>query len=234
MINNELTPSATTVFILSAGHGKRMMPLTRNTPKPLLKIGDHTLIEHHLIRLKAQGFHHIVINIAYLGKQIREKLGDGSHFGLSITYSDEADTGALETAGGIKAALHLIRSNTFIVINADIWTDFNFASLLTPLEKPVRLVMINNPTHNPLGDFGLSEAGLLTNQNTNKFTFSGIGLYKKSLFENLKSGKQALAPIFRSLINENNIEGIKFDGQWHDIGTPERLDEINRLHKAKS
>ena len=230
---NNTTAASTSVFILSAGHGTRMMPLTRDTPKPLLKVGTHSLIEHHLIRLKAQGFFNIIINIAYLGDQIRNTLGDGSEFGLSITYSDEADTGALETAGGIKSACHLINSDTFLVINADIWTDFEFSSLLTPLDKKIRLVMVNNPLHNPEGDFGISETGLLQNIGPNKLTFSGIGLYKKSIFENLSPGKQALAPIFRSLIDENEMEGITFNGQWQDIGTPERLNDINRIYAKK-
>jgi len=225
-----LTPQTTTVLILSAGHGTRMLPLTKNTPKPLLKIGDHALIEHHLIRLKQLGFHNIVINIAYLGQQIRAALGDGSDYGLSIEYSDEAETGALETAGGIKAALPLIQSNPFIVINADIWTDYDFNQLLSPLENMARLVMVQNPSHNPQGDFEISKSGALTNGVNNRHTFSGIAIYQKSMFERLERGKQALGPVFRSLIEHNKIEGQIYKGQWKDIGTPERLEKINQSY----
>ena len=234
-----MTPETTSVVILSAGHGTRMLPLTQDTPKPLLKVGEHSLIEHHLIRLHALGFRQIVINIAYLGNRIRNALGDGSNYGLSITYSDEADTGALETAGGLKAALPLIQSDPFLVINADIWTNFDFTKLLTPLSHLARLVMVNNPDHNLDGDFGLSgdfglpdsESALLNNSPENRATFSGIALYQKSLFNDLKEGKQALGPVFRKLIEQERIEGIKHNGLWKDIGTPERLAEINLLHE---
>jgi len=226
-----ITPEKTSVVILSAGHGTRMLPLTKHTPKPLLKIGNKSLIEHHLIRLKELGFVHVIINIAYLGEQIRSTLGDGSRYELSIKYSDEANTGALETAGGLKAALPLISSDPFMVINADIWTDFNFTQLLTPLKTKARLVMVNNPSHNLDGDFALTETGLLDNSEKERATFSGIALYQKSLFDDLAQGKQALAPIFKSLIEQQCIEGIKFNGQWKDIGTPERLNEVNQAFK---
>jgi len=228
---SQLMPKNTSVVILSAGHGTRMMPLTKNTPKPLLKVGQYSLIEHHLLRLNRLGFQQIVINIAYLGEQIRNTLGDGSQYGLSIEYSDEAETGALETAGGLKAALPLIQSDPFLVINADIWTDYDFSQLLNPLEKQVRLVMVENPPHNPEGDFSISGDALLSNNNKDKLTFSGIGLYQKSVFNELKDGKQALAPVFRSLIEQGEIEGVTIDSQWQDIGTPERLEAINRAYE---
>ena len=230
-----ITPQETSVVILSAGHGTRMLPLTKDTPKPLLKVGDKSLIEHHLIRLKELGFSQIIINIAYLGEKIRSALGNGSRYGLSIKYSDEAETGALETAGGLKAALPLIKSDPFLVINADIWTDFNFCELLTlPLKTQARLVMVNNPPHNSGGDFSLSETGLLSDKKENSATFSGIALYKKSIFNDLAQGKYALAPIFQSLIKQQRIEGIKYNGQWKDIGTPERLNEINLIYQQSN
>ena len=229
------SPLDTTVVILSAGHGTRMLPLTKNTPKPLLKVGDLSLIEHHLVRIKQQGFENIVINIAYLGEQIRNTLGDGSQYSLNINYSDEADTGALETAGGLKAALPLIKSDPFIVVNADIWTDFDFSKLLKkPLSQQARLVMVPNPPHNPDGDFGISnikneELFLLNNDKSSKrLTYSGIGLYSKSMFRNIEKGKQALGPILRSFCDQQGIQALVHDGDWKDIGTPERLEEIRQ------
>jgi len=231
-------PRDTTVVILSAGHGTRMLPLTKDTPKPLLKVGDLSLIEHHLTRLKDCGFEHIVINIAYLGEKIREQLGNGSRYGLCIHYSDEADTGALETAGGLKAALPLINSDPFVVINADIWTDYHFTHLLSPaLKHDARLVMIDNPEHNPTGDFGVesdteNDLSLLNLSEKNRFTFSGIGLYKKALFENIKAGKQALGPLLKQRISKQNVQATVYNGEWKDIGTPERLEQIRRLYQA--
>lgn len=230
---NQLMPETTSVIILSAGHGTRMLPLTQNTPKPLLKVGEYSLIEHHLIRLKQLGFINIVINIAYLGKQIRHTLGDGSKYGLSIQYSDEAKTGALETAGGIKAALPMIKSDPFIVINADIWTNYDFSQLLTSFEKQACLVMVKNPSHNSNGDFAISKQGILSSDTQNRYTFSGIGVYRKSMFAQLNGGKQALAPVFRSLIKNGEIQGLVFNGQWQDIGTPERLEKIKNAYQPK-
>ena len=227
----------TTVVILSAGHGTRMLSLTENTPKPLLKVGNLSLIEHHLIRLKTIGFQHIIINIAYLGDKIRNTLGNGSKYGLNITYSDEADTGALETAGGIKAALPLIKSDPFIVINADIWTDYNFSSLLDyPLDGDACLVMVKNPEHNSNGDFGLStdqgkQLGLLNASENNRHTYSGIGLYSKPMFQKINSGKHALGPLLRALCKKNKISGTVHQGVWKDIGTPERLEEIKQNYQ---
>jgi len=227
----------TTVVILSAGHGTRMLPLTEHTPKPLLKVGDLSLIEHHLVRLKEHNFFHIVVNTAYLGEQIRKQLGDGSSYGLKISYSDEADTGALETAGGLKAALGLINSDPFLVINADIWTDYSFTPLLEQaLDTEARLVMVKNPEHNLDGDFGLSSSnkkgfGLLNTTSKNRYTFSGIGLYKKCIFEQIDKGKQALGPLLKHLITQEKVQAQVYNGQWKDIGTPERLEQIRQLNQ---
>ena len=233
------TPSNTIVFLLAAGRGERMRPLTDTTPKPLLKVGGRNLLEHHLIHLQMAGFKHIVINIAHLAEQIKTVIGDGSQFGLNIKYSDESNTGALETAGGIFNALDLIQSDPFLVINADIYTDFPFEQLLAPLNKSSlgRLVIINNPEHNPTGDFAISgsetsgKASALTLKGENKeqqtITFSGIGLYQKQFFTHLGKGSQALGPLLRAAISKNQLEHTHYQGQWFDIGTPERLAEIN-------
>ena len=217
----------TTVFILAAGRGERMRPLTDHTPKPLLKAGKYRLIEYHLHKLAKQGFKHIVINHAHLGQQIVDTLGDGSRYQLQIEYSDESTSGALETAGGIIHAIDKIRSDCFVVINGDIWTDFDFSNLLSPLDKLARLILVNNPEHHPNGDFHLENS--LVNHNKQKpcLTFSGIALYKKALFRELKPGKQALAPVLINAMQLQQVEGIHHQGTWLDIGTPKRLEILD-------
>jgi len=231
MTEKPYSAANTSVVLLAAGHGKRMWPLTKTTPKPLLKIGDASLIEHHLKRISDLGFRQIVINTAYLGEMIHNHLGDGSQFNLSISYSDESNTGALETAGGLIQALPLIHSDPFVVINADIWTDFDFTHLLEPLDISARLVLVDNPPHNPAGDFCLTSSGLLSklgDQSAVAKTFSGIALYKKSAFNCLSSGKRPLLPVFNSLIEQRQLSGIYYSGTWSDIGTPERLESIRQ------
>lgn len=223
----------TTIVLLAAGHGKRMFPLTQHTPKPLLKVGKLTLIEHHLARISEMGFKHVVINTAYLAEQFPQTLGDGQRYGLNIEYSDESDTGALETAGGLKKALPLIRSDSFITINADIWTDYDFSQLLTTPVKQAKLVLVDNPKHNPKGDFHLHSDGTLSNKGNNMLTFSGIATYQKNIFDHLDEGKQALAPVFRKLISQEKLEGIKHKGEWLDIGTPDRLQQLQQAQRLK-
>lgn len=229
-------PSDTTVVLLAAGHGKRMLPLTKSTPKPLLKVGEHSLIEHHLYRLQELGFRNVVVNLAYLGNQIRQQLGSGEAYGLKIRYSDESATGALETAGGLQNALPLISSDPFLVINADIWTDYPFDQLLNQLEHPARLVMTDNPAHNPNGDFSYQpRSGLLyvRHSTTQTHTFSGIALYRKILFENQSSGVRPLAPLFRELIEKEQLEAVIYEGVWQDVGTPERLASLDQSYKTR-
>ncbi len=225
----KLDPKQTSVVLLAAGHGKRMLPLTEHTPKPLLMVGELSLIEHHLIRIVKQGFLKVIINIAYLGEQIKNHLGNGERFNCTIAYSDETASGALETAGGLQKALPLIESEWFITINADIWTDYDCRALLSELPTHARLVMVDNPAHNPAGDFVLDANGRLAMpsvDNKQTLTYSGIAIYHRHLFETLLPGKQALAPIFRNMINTNSLQGVKLDGEWRDIGTPERLQEL--------
>lgn len=215
------TPENTTVVLLAAGHGKRMRPLTNHTPKPLLKVGNATLIEHHLIKLADLGFKNMVINTAYLGHKIQAHLGSGEQFGMRIAYSDESDTGALETAGGLKKALPLIQSDEFLSINADVWTDFNFTQMLAPLSKNGRIALVPNPPHNPDGDF------LLEGSNQS-LTYSGIALYRKKLFAEVPEGKQALGPILKKMVADNELETIALNAQWTDVGTPERLQKLKQ------
>jgi len=211
-----------TAMILAAGLGSRMRPLTDKTPKPLLEVGGKPLIVWHIERLKQAGFERIVINIAYLGDQIKNYLGDGSQFGVEIQFSDEQEEGPLETAGGIVKALPYL-SETFLVVNGDVWTEYDF------LKRPVlaehclcHLILVENPQHNPQGDFFLTDTD-------KKYTFSGIGYYKKALFSTLGYGKAALAPLLFDAIENMQVSTALYEGQWHDIGTPERLRQVNRM-----
>jgi MurNAc alpha-1-phosphate uridylyltransferase len=216
-------------MILAAGHGKRMRPLTEHTPKPLLSVGGKPLIVWHIENLKKAGFSDIVINIAWLGYQIPETLGDGSRWQINIQYSDEQNEGALETAGGIRKALPLLGSDPFLVVNGDIWCDYAFVPQALNDTTLAHLILVNNPPHNPEGDFYLQDKQLLPEavNPCEKLTFSGIGYYRPELFQNLPNGKQALAPILRKAIGEQRICGEHFSGDWRDIGTPERLQNLD-------
>lgn len=214
-------------MILAAGRGERMRPLTDSTPKPLLTIAGKALIEYHIEALARAGINELVINCAWLGQQIMGKLGDGSDYGVTITYSDEGDQ-ALETAGGIINALGLLGDNPFIVVNGDIWCDYDFSQLPKNPGGLAHLVMVENPEHNPAGDFSLQDDGSLLEEGANKLTFSGIGVYHPGLFANLPKDKQPLAPLLRQAMHMGKVTGEKYKGQWLDIGTPERLDELNQ------
>jgi len=206
-----------------------MRPLTDSTPKPLLKVAGKPLIVHHLERIAKSGFAHVVINHAYLGTQIVEELGGGEQFGLEISYAEES-AGALETAGGIANALPLIRSDPFIVLNADVWTDFDMTELLTPLAHYARLVLVDNPAHHPVGDFNIGSNALLSNNpSQQRLTFSGIALYWRAPFEMHEPGYRPLAPLLNAWIAEEQVEYLHYQGCWLDIGTPERLAELDRL-----
>jgi len=213
-----------TAMILAAGLGSRMRPLTDKVPKPLLEVGEKPLIVWHIEALKRAGFNTIVINIAYLGSQIIEYLGDGSKFGVDLIFSDEQDEGPLETAGGIVKALAYL-SETFLVVNADIWTDYQFLNNHS-LENGqlAHLILVENPEHNLEGDF------LLTGTE-NRFTYSGIGYYSKNMFKELSYGKAALAPLLFEAEKDMRLTTELYEGDWYDIGTPERLNFIN--HKLR-
>jgi N-acetyl-alpha-D-muramate 1-phosphate uridylyltransferase len=213
-------------MILAAGRGERMRPLTDHMPKPLLTVADKPLIVHTINQLVAAGFNDLVINHAHLGQQLEDALGNGQQFGASISYSPEAE--ALETAGGIIHALPLLGDEPFLVINGDIATDFPFVELRFININLAHIILINNPEHNPNGDFGLDSTGLVTNDADRRFTFSGIGVYHPDLFKNVPPGKSKLAPILRQGISEKQVTGELYPGFWMDIGTPERLQELDR------
>ena len=218
-------------MILAAGRGERMRPLTDVTPKPLLQAGPHRLIEYHLLNLAQAGFTDVIINVAWLGQQIIEELGNGDKYNLNISYSNEGDQ-ALETGGGIFNALPLLGEEPFLVINGDVWTDYPFENLRTfQLKDKAHLVLINNPEHNPKGDFSINDSRLL-NDERDRYTFSGIGIYSKDFFTTSSDGKYPLAPMIRKCIDSNEISGEVYEGKWIDIGTPQRLQSLTDLLNA--
>jgi MurNAc alpha-1-phosphate uridylyltransferase len=208
-----------TAMILAAGRGERMRPRTDTKPKPLLEVRGKPLIVWHLEKLSRNGFKKVVINIAHLGYMIPEYLGNGSKWDLEIIYSDEQDIGALESAGGIINACEYL-SEEFLVVNGDVWCDYEFDSSFSLGDKLAHLVLVNNPEHNKDGDFEYMGK---------KYTFSGIGYYSKKIFDGYKTQKLALAPILKDKIKENKISFELYKGEWRDIGTPERLDEVNNV-----
>ncbi len=215
-----------TAMILAAGRGERMRPLTDAVPKPLLEVHNKPLIVWHIEKLASLGFSQIVINIAHLGYKIPDALGDGSRWGVSLIYSDEQVCGGLESAGGIVKALPLIRSETFLVVNGDIWSDYEFKNSFDLGKDLAHLILVKNPEHNQNGDFGLLENRVL-NDAKEKFTFSGIGYYSKKLFDALKCEKAPLAPLLRQAMENGKVGGSFYAGKWHDIGTIQRLEEAN-------
>lgn len=214
------------VMILAAGRGERMRPLTDHTPKPLLQAGGKSLIEHTIKQLVAAGFVDIVINHAHFGQQIEDKLGNGEAYGANIVYSPEGEQ-VLETAGGIINALPLLGNNPFLVVNGDIATDFPFATLKKITVDLAYLILVNNPVHNQQGDFGLEPSGRVINNGLNSYTFSGIGLYHPGMFTGLHAGKHKLGDLLREAVTKKRVSGEKFSGFWMDIGTPQRLQELD-------
>ena len=214
-------------MLLAAGRGERMRPLTDTTPKPLLRIGGQTMIERHILALARAGITGLVINHAHLGEQLVAALGDGHAYGVDIAWSDEGRT-ALETGGGIFRALPLLGDAPFLVVNADIWTEFAFSRLPADIDGLAHLVMVDNPEHNPDGDFSLS-GGRLSQRGPEMLTFSGIGVYRPALFAGCSPGAFPLAPLLRKAMDAEQVSGEHYRGGWFDIGTPERLEAVNRV-----
>jgi MurNAc alpha-1-phosphate uridylyltransferase len=217
-------------MILAAGRGERMRPLTDHTPKPLLKVSGKPLIVWHIENLVRSDITDLVINHAHLGEQIELTLGDGSRYGARIQYSDEGT--ALETAGGIAYAMHLLGDEPFVVINGDIFCDYDFANLhelsaaLKSNGDTAHLVLVNNPPQHPNGDFGLQQQRVT--DSTLKLTFSGIGIYQPGLFAHIMRGTKApLGPILRAQIALGKVSGEHHLGFWADVGTPQRLAELD-------
>ena len=219
-------------FILAAGRGERMRPLTDHTPKPLLVAGGKPLIVWHLERLAAAGFRDIVINHAHLGAQIETALGDGSQWGLSIRYSPEPP-GALETAGGIATALPLLGDEPFLVVNGDVYCDFDFGRffrLTAEGWKPAaHLVMVANPAHHTGGDFSLDCERVIYASGEQTLTYAGIGVFSPAFFAGVQPGSvMKLRPLLDAAIAAGTLTGERFAGRWVDVGTPQRLAELDQ------
>ncbi|MTJ01838.1 N-acetylmuramate alpha-1-phosphate uridylyltransferase MurU [Idiomarina piscisalsi] len=215
-------------MILAAGRGQRMRPLTDNQPKPLLSVAGKPLLAYHLEKLASAGVREVVINHAWKGEQIEQFVGDGSEWELQVSFSPEPE-GGLETAGGVIQALPLLGDEPFWVINGDIWTDWDYSELpkSLPDDMLAHLVMVDNPPHNADGDFVVKD-GYLTEKTQDSKTFAGIGLYRKNLLEPYPEGKHPLKPFFEKAMAERKILASVMDGLWTDVGTPERLEQLNQ------
>ncbi len=221
-------------IILAAGHGKRMQPLTQYTPKPLLEAGGKTLIEAHIERLSDAGISDIIINTGRLGRQFENKLGNGKRYGVNLRYAHEGDE-PLETGGAIVNALPLFDDDFFIAVNGDIWTDYDFARLVCMFDQNTKhychLVLVNNPEHNPQGDFAFSH-GSISNTGEQCYTFSGIAVYDRVLFKDSSHTAFSVAPLLRQAIDKQQASAELYTGNWFDIGTPQRLAELDQWLKS--
>lgn len=219
-------------MILAAGKGERLRPLTLHTPKPLVRAAGVPLIEYHVRALAAAGFTELVINHAWLGQQIEDYLGDGSRFGVRIAYSAEGEP--LETGGGIFQALPLLGDQPFALINGDVFTDYSFAELRKPLAGLAHLVLVANPGHHVGGDFHLQGDQVSDAQaNQVNLTYSGIAVLSPLLFAGCRPGAFKLAPLLRAAMAAGQVSGEQFSGCWVDVGTHERLADVERLLEAR-
>jgi MurNAc alpha-1-phosphate uridylyltransferase len=216
-------------MILAAGRGERMRPLTDATPKPLLKVAGKPLIVWVIERLKRAGVIDLVVNVSHLAEQIKNALGNGAALGVSIAYSFEYEP--LETAGGIAWALPQLNNEPFLVVNSDVYSDYDFSGLTQraqalSADHLAHLVLVNNPEHHPQGDFGLRD-GVLTTDSA-RLTFSGLGIYHPALFAGIVRGEKArLAAQLAKPIAEHRVSGEHFHGEWNDVGTPQRLADLD-------
>ncbi len=214
-------------MILAAGRGERMKPLTDHCPKPLLALAGKPLMVYHIEKLVALGIRDIVINSAWLSEQIQSQIADGSAFGANVSHSVEHE-GGLETAGGIIKALPLLGEEPFIVVNGDIWTDYDFAHLPQQLpDSLAHLVFVDNPEHNEAGDFAITHGKVCQNSEP-KYTFSGIAVYRPELFAGCKVEKAPLPPLWRRYMDDGLIGGELYHGLWTDVGTPIRLQQLEQ------
>ncbi|KAF1684860.1 mannose-1-phosphate guanylyltransferase [Pseudoxanthomonas broegbernensis] len=223
-------------LIFAAGLGERMRPLTDHTPKPLLRAGGKPLIAWHLEKLAAMGVDEVVVNVSWLAARFPEALGDGDRWGLRLRYSHEGDA-PLETGGGMLHALPLLGEAPFIAVNGDVWTDFDFARLPREPRGEAHLVLVDNPVHHPQGDFTLGADGVLAAEGDARLTFAGIGVYRPSLLAGWRDTvtgvpgsppRFKLAPLLRASMARSAVAGERHPGRWTDVGTPQRLDELDR------
>ncbi|MFO1395022.1 MAG: nucleotidyltransferase family protein [Steroidobacteraceae bacterium] len=223
-------------MVLAAGRGERMRPLTLERPKPLLEAGGAPLIVHHLRALRAAGFEDVVVNLSWLGGQIRAALGHGAAHGVRIQWSEEGPE-PLETGGGIFRALPLLGPSPFLVLNGDVWSDIDYGALRDALgpDDLAHLVLVPNPGHNPRGDFVVERGRVVEDAPADamRLTFSGVGVYRSALFEGCQDGVFKLAPLLRVAARAGRVGARVHTGAWMDIGTPERLGELDRLLRSK-
>jgi MurNAc alpha-1-phosphate uridylyltransferase len=217
-------------MVLAAGRGERMRPLTDTTPKPLLEVGGQPLIAYHLRALARAGVTEIVINLSWLGERIRAALEDGRSYGVHIRYSEEGPV-PLETGGGIHHALPLLGPEPFLVVNGDIWTDFDFRQLALDGAADARLVLVPNPEHHLRGDFGL-EADRIVVRDTDRLTYAGIGVYRPEFFAGCQPGRFPLLPLLERAINARRLRGQRHAGAWLDVGSPARLAALDARIRA--
>ena len=227
-MNSSVKPDV--AMILAAGRGERMQPLTENTPKPMLKVGGKPLIQYQVEALARAGFTQLVINYASFGEQIETHLGDGGKWGVEIIYSPEAGM-PLETGGGIYKALPLFGDKPFLVVNADVWTAYDYSGISIGAEMLAHLVLVQNPPHNRSGDFALRE-DMIVNDETECFTFSGIGVYHPKFFSDCQTGAFRLAPLLSSKAEDGVVSAELYEGLWVDVGTPRRLKALDAALKG--
>ena len=209
-------------MILAAGYGKRMLPLTEKLPKPLLHVKGKALIEHHLDNLAAAGFKEVVINHGHLGHMIEDTLGDGHKFGLSISYSPEGPV-PLETGGGMTKALPLLGESPFLIVNADIFCDYDFTRIPTlDIDVDAHLVLVNTPDYKTCGDFSLRDGNVLEDGSPT-LTYSGIAIYHPRILDGANVERFSIIPRLRNAIESGRVRGTFHRGHWSDVGTPERL-----------
>jgi len=212
-------------MLLAAGRGERMRPLTDATPKPLLCVGGKPLIGHLLEGLARAGFRDIVVNLSWLGEQIRAALGDGARYGVRIAYSQEGPV-PLETGGGVLQALPLLAPEPFLVVSGDLWTDFDFGRLSLDAGADGRIVLVPNPAFHAVGDFGL-EGDLVVERGSARFTYANIGVYRPELFAQCAPGRFPLVTLLRQAIAATRLRGELYRGEWRNIGTPEQLSALD-------
>jgi len=219
-------------MLLAAGYGNRLRPLTDHTPKPLVSVSGKPLIVHHLEKLAKAGFRDVVINLGHLGAKIPEALRDGSSWGLSIAYSDEGPE-PLETGGGLTKALPLLGDEPFAVVNGDVWCDLDFSTIPQTLPRGdlATLYLVPKPDWRERGDFSISQSRVVETDSP-EFLYAGIAIYHPNILEGAKVEKFSIVPRLKDAISRNLVGGILFDGEWDDVGTPERLSGLQALHGA--
>ena len=217
-------------MILAAGYGKRLRPLTDHTPKPLLPIGGKPMIVHHLEKIADSGIKEVVINLGHLGSKIPQSLGNGSTWGLSIEYSDEGPD-PLETGGGMAKGLPLLGSETFLLVNGDVWTDLDFSSIPSSLSgnDQAMLFLVDQPGWRDKGDFKL-DGNRVQESDSPDLLYAGIALYHPSILDGAKVEKFSIVPRLKKAIQEDRVAGRKIVGEWDDVGTPERLSALREKH----